>query len=206
MNVWTYVIAVDGGAAPNFDPPATTLTICKPRIRKQAKRGDLVLAFNGKRLNPIDPHSVCWAGVVTEVIPMKDYWNTSRFKGKKPGRSRRPDNIYRPTPTGDLERVENETHTPADYARDVNGENALVLQPSWHFGPAGATLPEAFNLRMIDGRRGHRRRVINERVWDELKKWLDHNAPVRSSGISVDGDIPRASDWHSPRTAGHRRC
>jgi hypothetical protein len=42
---------------------------------------------------------------------LKEYWNNPRFEGKKPRRSRAPDNIYRPTTTGDLEQVENETHT-----------------------------------------------------------------------------------------------
>jgi hypothetical protein len=62
MRVWTYVIQVDGGGAPNFEAPSTTLTVCKPRIRKAARCGDLVLAFNGKTLNPTEPHSVRWAG------------------------------------------------------------------------------------------------------------------------------------------------
>jgi hypothetical protein len=142
-----------------------------------------------RRMNPFDPHSVCWAGIVSKVIPMTDYWDAPRFKGKRPGRSRAPDNIYRPTPTGDLEQVPNETHGPDDYARDVNGINALVLRRSWHFGAAGATLPKYFNLRMIAGRRGHRRMEMDERALTELKKWLDQQVRGRSSRISVERDI-----------------
>jgi hypothetical protein len=52
MIVWSYVITVDGGGAPNFLPPATTLTLCKPKIRQRARRGDLVIAFNGQSLHP----------------------------------------------------------------------------------------------------------------------------------------------------------
>ena len=73
MIAWTYVIQVDAGAAPNFEAPATTLTVCKPRIRMRAGPGDLILAFNGTKLNKYDPHSVCWAGIVGEVIGMGDY-------------------------------------------------------------------------------------------------------------------------------------
>lgn len=43
MRVHTYVIAVDSGGAPNYDAPAVTLAVCKPRIRKKARIGDLVL-------------------------------------------------------------------------------------------------------------------------------------------------------------------
>jgi Nucleotide modification associated domain 2 len=82
MKVWRYVITVDDGGAPNFEPPETTLTVCKPGIRKGAERGEFVLAFNGKPLNPREPHSVRWAGVVSDIIPLKDYWNdwTTRIR------------------------------------------------------------------------------------------------------------------------------
>jgi Nucleotide modification associated domain 2 len=39
MLVWTYVITHDCGGAPNFEPPATTLTLCAPRVRRQAVPG-----------------------------------------------------------------------------------------------------------------------------------------------------------------------
>jgi hypothetical protein len=113
MKVWTYVITVDRGAAPNFEPPETTLTVCKPGIRKWAKPGDVVLAFNGKRLNSTDTDSVRWAGVVSEVISLTDYWNDPRFDMKKPGgRPGTPDNIYRPTLTGGFEWVEKRRTRP----------------------------------------------------------------------------------------------
>ncbi|MFG1463139.1 hypothetical protein V5F77_09555 [Xanthobacter sp. DSM 24535] len=47
MNLWRYVITADNGSAPNFESPATTLAICKPRIRRHAQVGDLVVAFAG---------------------------------------------------------------------------------------------------------------------------------------------------------------
>lgn len=178
MNVWTYVITVDAGAAPNFDLGLTTLTVCKPRIRRSAKPGDLVLAFNSAKLNPDEPHSVRWAGVVTERLPLKDYWEDRRFEGKKPGRSLSPDNIYRPTRSGRLTQVKNATHSPKDISRDVSGDNALVLSPSWYFGAEVAVLPASFNLRMVGGRRGHRRFDIDERTWRKVKDWLTIRAPT----------------------------
>jgi hypothetical protein len=178
MRVWTYVITYDDGGAPNFDLPATTLTVCKPNIRRAARPGHLVLAFNGARLNPAEPHSVRWAGVVSEVIPMKDYWNDLRFQDKKQGRAQKlPDNIYRPTNDGRFEQVPNATHKPDALARDVGGMNALALSPSWHFGEAVAVLPTHFKLRMIGGRRNHRLVEIDEPTWRELKQWLDDNVP-----------------------------
>ena len=92
MRVWSYVITYDGGSAPNFDPPAVTLVVCKPRIRKNAREGDLVLAFNGRPL-AANPHSLRWAGIVEKVVPMEQYWEDSRFRAKRPGRSPTPDNF-----------------------------------------------------------------------------------------------------------------
>ncbi len=193
MKVWTYVITVDAGAAPNFEHGLTTLTVCKPRIRKAAERGDLVLAFNSSKLNPDEPHSVRWAGLVTEVVSLEDYWTDKRFEGKKPGKSPKPDNIYRPTRTGELKQVSNTTHGPQDFARDVNGENALVLSPTWYFGPEVAVLPASFNLRMIGGRRGHRCIPITDRTWSNLERWLNVNVPSSSSLKSLSAGASRCS-------------
>lgn len=74
MRVWSYVITTDGGGAPNYDGPAVTLTICKPYIRRYARPGDMVLAFNGRTLSR-NPHSVRWAGIVSEVVPLDHYWD-----------------------------------------------------------------------------------------------------------------------------------
>ena len=109
---------------------------------------------------------------------MKDYWNDPRFQEKKQGRARKlPDNIYRPTNNGEFEQVPNDTHKPNSKATDVGGVNALVLKPSWYFGPTVAVLPAHFNLRIIDGRRNHRRIEIDGPTWRELKQWLDNNLP-----------------------------
>jgi hypothetical protein len=94
MRVWSYVIACDRGSAPNYGGLAVTLTVCKPRIRRSAKVGDLVIGFNGKP-RAKNPHSVRWAGVVAETIPMQDYWDHPRFRSKRPDRSEVADNIYR---------------------------------------------------------------------------------------------------------------
>jgi hypothetical protein len=173
MIVWSYVITVDAGGAPNFLPPATTMTLCKPKIRQRARQGDLVIAFNGQLLHP-EFHSVRWAGLVAEVIPLGDYWNDLRFDQKKPGKSQGlPDNIYRPTPDG-LEQVPNATHQPHDKNTDVGGRNSLVFGNVWYFGAAAPILPAHFGLRMPENaRRGHRRTEIGQFAWNDLKVWLD---------------------------------
>jgi Nucleotide modification associated domain 2 len=128
MKLYTYVIATDHGSAPNYDPPCTTLAICKPRIRRSAEVGDAILAFTGQALSP-EPHAVCWAGVVSEKLPFADYWRDRRFSGKKSRSSRTPDNIYRPDGLS-LQQVENPSHGPDDSNRDLGGRFVLICAES----------------------------------------------------------------------------
>lgn len=185
LRVHTYVIATDAGSAPNYDPPFVTLAVCKPRIRKKANVGELVLAFAGKQVNPTEPHGVVWAGIVTEKMTFADYWNHKRFAGKKPDRSKRPDNFYRPV-DGGLMWIENDVHGPESADHDTSGVFVLVFSPSWRFGAHGPLMPGEFGLRMVGGRRGERISELSEPEWKRLRSWLDENsagatAPSQSS-------------------------
>lgn len=176
MRIHTYVIAIDAGSAPNYDPPFVTLTVCKPRIRKKAAKGDCVIAFAGSGVNPSDPHAVVWAGVVTEVIPLAEYWSDPRFAGKKPARTSRPDNFYRPSRGGFIQ-VANPVHGEDSFSRDVSGLNALVFDPAWRFGAYGPRLPTDFGLRMVGGRRGERICELSTEEWRKLRRWLTAQSP-----------------------------
>ena len=202
MRVHTYVIAVDSGAAPNYDKPFTTLAVCKPRIRKKAQPGELVLAFAGAKLNAHEPHTVVWAGIVKEKLSFADYWNDQRFAGKKPacwntdnsckqqndchrtGQCAHPDNFYRPV-DGGLLWVVNPVHGPEDAQHDTNGQYVLALDPSWHFGANGPPLPASFDLRMTHGRRGERIADLTDAEWRRLKAWLDDQDPLKAATSST---------------------
>lgn len=200
MRIHTYVIAVDAGSAPNYDPPFVTLTVCKPRIRKKAAIGDCVLAFAGVDVNPSDPHTVVWAGIVAEVIPLADYWNDSRFSDKKPRRTTLPDNFYRPTPDGFVQ-VPNPVHGADSMPRDISGVNSLVFDPAWRFGAYGPRLPTEFGLRMVGGRRGERLSELSAQEWKRLRAWLD----AQDTGVLQKASVPRscAPPKHTTR---QRRC
>lgn len=174
MRVYTYVIVVDRGSAPNYDAPFVTLAVCKPRIRRSARVGDLVLAFTGKSLGP-EPHAVRWAGVVSEKLSFAEYWRDERFQGKKPGQSAAPDNIYRPGPGG-LVQVPNSTHDQSNVARDLVGEDVLIFDRAWRFDGVVALLPRELGLRM-DSRRGHRVFDLSPAQAKRLLSWLDREAP-----------------------------
>jgi len=176
VRVHTYVIVVDSGAAPNYGKPCTTLAVCKPRIRKKANVGELVLAFAGAKVNPHEPHTVVWAGVVTEKLTFAEYWNDPRFATKKPDRSPTPDNFYRPTKDGGLLWVENPVHFPEQAAHDINGQYVLAFKPAWRFGANGPSLPASFGLRMTHGRRGERVMDLTDAEWRRLETWFNQQA------------------------------
>jgi hypothetical protein len=211
MRVHTYVIATDAGSAPNYDPPAVTLAVCKPGIRKKAKVGDLVLAFAGAVVNPTSRHSVVWAGIVSEVLTFTEYWNDRRFTSKKPDCTDVPDNFYKPTSNNGFAWQPNPVHGPEAQVRDTGGLNVLVFDHAWRFGAFGPLLPEDFGLRMIDSRRGERAADLTGPEWQRLEIWLNAQPLVT---IESTGD--RKSN-HScstcalpvspqPATPTRRRC
>jgi len=185
MRIHTYVIAVDSGAAPNYDPPCTTLAVCKPRIRRKATVGEVVLAFAGKHVNPFEPHTVVWAGVVAEKMPFADYWNDRRFSRKKPDRSSTPDNFYRPTEDGGLLWIENPVHPRENAQHDLSGLNVLAFDPSWRFGSSGPVMPVEFGLRMTNGRRGERLLELSDAGWRRLRAWLDEQSQLETAPSSI---------------------
>lgn len=177
MRAHTYVIATDAGSAPNYDPPAVTLAVCKPRIRKKAKVGDIVLAFAGSAVNPTSSHSVVWAGIVSEVLTIAEYWNDARFASKKPDRSKVSDNFYKPTEEGGFIWQHNCVHNCEALEHDTGGLNVLVFNQAWRFGGFGPPLPEEFGLRMV-GRRGERVADLNDVEWQRLETWLNAQSQV----------------------------
>lgn len=97
MTVWCYTVAQDHGFAPNPFHGVCTLATCKPRIRKQAEIGDLVLGMGasgyGYRGRAI------FVMRVTETTDYDAYWRDPRFSLKRPVVSgsfmqRFGDNIY----------------------------------------------------------------------------------------------------------------
>lgn len=207
MRVHTYVIVVDSGAAPNYDKPCTTLAVCKPRIRRKANVGELVLAFAGAKVNPHEPHTVVWAGVVAEKLSFAEYWNDPRFATKKPDRSPTPDNFYRPTSEGNLWWVENPVHFPEQAAHDINGLYVLAFKPSWRFGANGAPLPASFGLRMTHGRRGERVMDLTDAEWRRLETWFNQQAHATTpQSASRARRRPAPQSVALPKATDRQRC
>jgi hypothetical protein len=191
MNLFCYVITSDAGGAPNYDPPFLTLAICKPKIRSTAERHDVVVAFTGSRESH-EPHAVRWAGVVSEKLTFRQYWEDRRFAVKKPDATDKSDNIYSPRADGEgYVQVPNEFHDEHSMATDVGGKYVLVFDPIWRFAGANPVLPASFGFRILGTRLGHRRHILTPEKWRELRGWL--NAQPQVGGRSRAAGGPRCS-------------
>ena len=187
MTVWRYVIVNDDGSAPNYERPVT-LAICKPAIRRNAREGDIILAFKGRRLcargERWNHNELVWGGVISAKLRFSDYWNDKRFQKKKPHRSKAPDNLYKPTQFG-FEQIPNRVHQgETQKRRDLRGQFVLALKPAWHF-KGGSELPPQYRaLNMpLSARRGHRRVEMNSKEARRLKAWLAARPRMRNSHI-----------------------
>jgi hypothetical protein len=189
MDLYCYVIATDAGSAPNYDPPFTTLAICKPKIRTSAQLGDAVLAFTGADESR-EPHAVRWAGVVREKLSFADYWNDLRFVGKKPVKCERPDNIYQPQPGGPgFLQIPNRVHQLDAMTKDVGGQFVLIFDPVWRFSGGSPVMPADFGFRMFpNARRGHRVHTLDSVAWRRLHDWLDNQTPKLGTVAHVESN------------------
>lgn len=86
VKLFVYRIVTDSGTAPHISDGYLTLTICKPKIRKSARRGDYVLALVAQSSNSMktlkksetfsnaDKHFLAaYLFRVGDVVPMQNY-------------------------------------------------------------------------------------------------------------------------------------
>jgi len=149
MNLFTYTIPVDDGAAPNPFGGFCTLTICKPAIRRTAQAGDWIAGF-GSRNAPSGDLSgrLVYAMRVTKVIPMKEYDRLASFlwPSKIPDVTskdltrRLGDCIYDFSTIPPTQRIG--VHGPANVQVDLGGRNAFVSDHFFYFGSRAIVLPD----------------------------------------------------------------
>lgn len=170
MRVFTYILAHDGGFAPNPFHGVCTLACCKPAIRRTARLGDWVIGITPKPLG----YRLAYAMEVAEVLSMAAYFGDARFAAKKPdwsgrsgGMARCGDNCYRLLGDGQYEALPS-AHNPRSASitvranRDLSGKNVLIARRFVYYGGEAATIPPEL-ASMIPGR-GHRVRFTQAQL------------------------------------------
>ncbi|WP_297103018.1 Nmad2 family putative nucleotide modification protein [Tessaracoccus sp.] len=165
--VFSYVVVHDTGFSPNPFHGLLTLACCKPRIRRTADVGDIVVGLSRRS------ERVVYAVQVAEVIGFEEYWANPDYLLRRPIMSspaiieRTGDNIYEPMPTGF--RQLHSFHSHPDGSEnvslkhtDLGGNHVLVGEQFTYWGKSGPLLPD--ELEFLAVRRGHRCRFSDEQV------------------------------------------
>lgn len=207
MTLYSYIVALDAGFAPNPFHEFCTLACCKPGIRRTAQKGDYVVGLAPKALgNP-----VVYAMQVLETLDLEDYWYERQFRKKRPdmragGISVLGDNIYHRDREGNWQQ-EWSQHSHANgqqnwdlTSNDVSGENVLIARDFIYWGPDGPPLPG--NLEGLVVERGYRS-TSNEKLIPDFVEWFEgHNERGRLA-LPTEG-VPSASE--RMRCKRRKRC
>lgn len=168
QRLFTYKVMFDGGTAPNPFGGVCTLAICKPAIRRVAKKGDLIVG-----LAPGNEGRIVYCMQVTDKKSWKDYivlctsnaasnqyFEYAGLSHKVPkSETDQGDCIWRNADLYEEVRPSHSQHAGEDdFQHDVkNGESVLLSTKFWYFGSGNqfdVRLPD--DLRQIIPGRGHR--------------------------------------------------
>lgn len=197
MRLFSYVIARDFGFAPNPFYRVCTLATCKPRIRATASVGDWVVG-TGSKANGQEGHLV-YAMKVGEILSFDEYWNSPRFREKRPLlngsiKQRYGDNIYHQAKRAGRWIQANSHHSfpdgspnPRNIKRDTGTTTKVLLGTEYgYWGQSALKIPARFRKQGADiccSTQGHKCNFDDKLVADFLG-W------VRSIGLSGFSGTP----------------
>ena len=150
MKLYSYIVAIDDGFAPNPFYGFCTLATCKPDIRRSAHIGDWILGTGSKQKGR--QGTLVYAMHVTDKLTFDDYWRAPMFEDKHPNlyqsiRKSRGDNIYHKNSENGEWIQADSCHSNADgtpnqahIARDTDPANVLISDDFIYYG-GGPALP-----------------------------------------------------------------
>lgn len=156
MKLYSYIVTRDFGFAPNPFYNYCTLATCKPKIRRNADIGDIVVGIGSVAKGSSYKNRIIYAMVVSEKLTYDEYWNCKKFKCKRPfvyGSKKKMygDNIYHKSEeSGEI--IQEDSHhslehgvtNTLNYSRDVPGEYILAAEEFWYWGSDAIKLPPQF--------------------------------------------------------------
>jgi hypothetical protein len=175
--LFTYTIPVDDGSAPNPFRGMCSLAICKPGIRRVAKKGDWVVGL-GSRNSPSGDLSgrLVYAMHVEKVLSLKEYDQQApkNWPHRIPNVSstdlseRLGDCIYDYSERDPLQRPS--VHGPGNIETDLRGQNVLISRDFYYLGSCAIKLPD-FLLPICHQTQGHKS-DSNAPYFDQFVAWL----------------------------------
>jgi hypothetical protein len=175
MNLYSYVVRVDGGVAPNPQGKYCTLACCKPTIRRTAEVGDWIVGCGSKET--VGQDMFVYAMKVKEVLTFEDYHQDKRFKG-------RIDNIYYKEEKKWVQSANN-FHGKSDMKRDLSGRNVLISDEFFYLGEKSIPFPAEI---LSISKRGRNHKKLTDNTEDEKKlinlfvRWVEKGVKRGKSG------------------------
>lgn len=205
MGLFVYTVADDIGFAPNPFHGYCTLATCKPKVRHAANLGDWVAGVGS--VSKGQRGRLVYAMQVQEKLSFDEYWNSSRFRHKRPQRSgsiqqRYGDNVYHWSERDDKWIQEDCRHSCENgkpnldhVRRDTAYAEVLVSRKYVYYGANAIDIPIRFTNRaegdMFVALRGYRRYFAAE-LESAFTAWLESLI----SDVSVHGDPLDWSKYH----------
>ena len=178
LTLYTYCIPYDDGAAPNPFWGICTLVICKPVIRRIAKKGDWIVGIGSKNspIGDISKH-VVYAMRITDKMTLEEYDRScqKQYPNKIPDsdskdyRRRLGDCIY--DFSKNPPEMRGEVHKAGNRARDVGGKYALISKHFYYFGDQPIELRD--NLQGIIKQGQAHRSKSNAPYVDNFILWIE---------------------------------
>jgi hypothetical protein len=197
-DIFIYKMVTDNGGALCVFANLLSLAICKPRIRKSAKKGAIIFGFGGKRYK----ERLIYIARVTDKLEGRAYYQHQKY-------ARRPDRIYRVMGDNAVRKDSARFHVKSDERRKDVGfhfENAFVLlsEDFRYLGKRGTSdyKHQYAKLReLIAGlKQGHRRhhssRLRAELLSLQAKIWRAYRR--MRIGPPSDDDYDRPCNTESP--------
>ncbi|KPQ24580.1 MAG: hypothetical protein HLUCCA13_08675 [Halomonas sp. HL-48] len=178
--IYSYVVQHDHGFAPNPFMGICTLANCKPKIRKFAEVGDLIIGTGSADVDA-SGHLVYWMRV-SKIINYDEYWLSSRFGRKKPVMNgsmmqRYGDNIYYTGSDGTYQQIDS-FHSEEDGSLSISNRerdtgstsNVLIGEEFTYFGKAAPPIPQSLHFLVKSGP-GHKCNFSNCEM-AKVEDWL----------------------------------
>jgi hypothetical protein len=184
--IYSYVLKIDDGAAPNPFGGVCTLTICKPVIRRNASVGDWVIGTGSKNaklsygIKRDFSKYLVYAMKISEKKRLIEYDNYCKeylpIKIPKFNSDdyveQRGDCIY-DFSVGEHPKLRLSVHTEINRETDLRGEYSLLSNHFYYFGEKPIMLPEDLQI-FVKGNQGHFV-FDNEEIINKFEKWIEKN-------------------------------
>ena len=199
VKVYSYVVTHDYGYAPNPHGGYCTLACCKPRIRRIAGIGDLIVGTGSRQRGRGD--QLVYAMRVSEAMSFTEYWHDPRFRYKRPDVSagdcrRYGDNAYRRDEGAGVWRQAASHHDASSGCiascgnayDDTRVDRVLIGEEFIYWGGDGPPVRPFAGVDIRAGR-GHRSKFAPE-VVAAVVEWLDGRGERGRLGVPLDAEAP----------------